>query len=159
MVNNFLQSLPSNYFKDLTEDQYNGLDSAISNIETQLKRFLDLFLFQCLNRIGSTSKAGRFNFFCIFVIFLIKWILSGNKEKKCFWHAILFQLSWTLDRKVSLLKPNYFKKQSSLQTSLLTLGPKWQWSTQQHRQENRCLVPKFHNMKNQFWAVGCWSVK
>ena len=27
---------------------------------------------------------------------------------------------------------------------------------------HRCLVPRFHNMKNQFWAVGCglgWTVE
>ena len=26
--------------------------------------------------------------------------------------------------------------------------------TKNLKQENRCLVPRFHNMKNQFWAVG-----
>ena len=31
-----------------------------------------------------------------------------------------------------------------------------------HREENRCLVQRFHNMKNQFWAVvraGLWNKK
>ena len=31
-----------------------------------------------------------------------------------------------------------------------------------HREENRCLVPRFHDMKTQFWAVGSglgWTVK
>ena len=30
-----------------------------------------------------------------------------------------------------------------------------------HRSENKYLVPRFHNMKNQLWAVGCglgWTV-
>ena len=39
----------------------------------------------------------------------------------------------------------------------LTIPEKLSLGVGNHRQENRCLVPRFHNMKNHFWAVGHWS--
>ena len=40
-------------------------------------------------------------------------------------------------------------------------GKQTQTHTLLHRKENRRVVPRFHIMKNQFWAVGCglsWTV-
>ena len=36
------------------------------------------------------------------------------------------------------------------------------WIYNTDKRTDRCLVQRFHNMKNQFWAVGCglgWTVK